>query len=436
MPGNADGTPYNAYHGYPVAARELAGELNVPLIDLDVKSKALMQQLGKAYVAAYWYMNLAKGEYPNFMNGNSDDVHFQEMGAIAMARLVTEEIKALQTDANVSTLIPHLKVLHELKVSADNDSLTTITRNASYPEGINVTLKVKPTGENVVDRWSALATDTVRASNKEIIYVTMPDSDESYTAHLLYGPDYMDCNGVFKGSAFVDNCGDCVGGNTIFTPCENDFAYDTVKIIAYETGLCLEANTKLTLEKSNADYNQKWVLESAADGSFYKLKNVQTGTYLDISSKNVSISSTGAMWRFEETDSALFQLVHKEDLMSAMNIFRAYILMATRNTKDSQKFKLEKTSIANDNTSVGADALVPTFTVSPNPFNTTTTINVPTGSQRSFSFFLYDISGQLVVEELGINASRLEIGAYLLKGVYLGKIVSGSATKTIKIVKY
>jgi len=45
---NSDGvTVYDAYHGHPVAAREVAVEMNVPCVDLDGKSKVLMESLGK-----------------------------------------------------------------------------------------------------------------------------------------------------------------------------------------------------------------------------------------------------------------------------------------------------------------------------------------------------------------------------------------------------
>ena len=39
-------TVYPAYHDYPVASRQLAGELGVPLIDLDARGIALLQSAG------------------------------------------------------------------------------------------------------------------------------------------------------------------------------------------------------------------------------------------------------------------------------------------------------------------------------------------------------------------------------------------------------
>lgn len=187
---NADGTAYAAYHDYPIASRELAGELGVPLIDLDSIEGELMESLGEDYVTYYWYMNLDSGEYPSssaYSGGRSDNVHFQEMGALEMARLVAEEIKSLSDDANVSTLIPYLKELHEITVSPNLEEYAgLITRAASYPEGANITLKVKPeTGCNFI-KWSSETADSI--SDEAIIQFEMGTGDTSYTAHFYYPP--------------------------------------------------------------------------------------------------------------------------------------------------------------------------------------------------------------------------------------------------------
>jgi hypothetical protein len=42
---------------------------------------------------------------------------------------------------------------------------------------------------------------------------------ESVTFHVVYGPPVADCNGVLGGTAYLDACGNCVGGNTGNTPC-------------------------------------------------------------------------------------------------------------------------------------------------------------------------------------------------------------------------
>ena len=185
-----DSTVYDAYHGYPVASRELAAELNVPLIDLDAKSKVLMEELSQQYCTYYWYMHLDAGEYPTsgaYSGGRSDDVHFQEMGAIEMARLVTEEIRDLSDDPNVSTLIPHLKEMHQVTVTPSIPEYAgLITRTASYPEGANITLKVRPETGAVLTKWSSGTVDSI--TNEKMIQFTMGTEDLSYTAYFFYPP--------------------------------------------------------------------------------------------------------------------------------------------------------------------------------------------------------------------------------------------------------
>lgn len=80
---------------YADAVRGTARELNVPLIDLDEKSKILLQQFGPE--ASKWLYNyLEPNEHPNYPEGKKDDTHFSELGARRMAELVLAEIKNLK----------------------------------------------------------------------------------------------------------------------------------------------------------------------------------------------------------------------------------------------------------------------------------------------------------------------------------------------------
>jgi len=62
------------------------------LIDLDEKSKALLQKLGPEN--SKWLYNwLDPGEHPNYPEGHKDNTHFSELGARKMAEIVLAEIK-------------------------------------------------------------------------------------------------------------------------------------------------------------------------------------------------------------------------------------------------------------------------------------------------------------------------------------------------------
>ena len=80
---------------YSDAVREVAKQLNVPLIDLDEKSKVLYQEFGAEN--SKWLFNYTSpGEHPNYPEGHKDDTHFNELGARKVAELVLAGIKELK----------------------------------------------------------------------------------------------------------------------------------------------------------------------------------------------------------------------------------------------------------------------------------------------------------------------------------------------------
>jgi lysophospholipase L1-like esterase len=82
---------------YSEIVRVVAKQLNVPLIDLDKKSQALLQQFGPE-TSKLLYNHLQPGEHPNYPQGKTDDTHFNELGARKMAELVWEGIREQKLD--------------------------------------------------------------------------------------------------------------------------------------------------------------------------------------------------------------------------------------------------------------------------------------------------------------------------------------------------
>ena len=153
-------TIYPAYHDYPVASRQLAGEIRVPLIDLDQRGIALLQPLGPIYSSNFIYHHHTAGEWANYPNGSADDVHFQEMGAIELAKLVVAGIRALSADANVSKLIPMLKPTFKVTFTTNNASGGLVTRTENFPAGLTVTAKAWPYAGYTFTGWSGSVTGT------------------------------------------------------------------------------------------------------------------------------------------------------------------------------------------------------------------------------------------------------------------------------------
>jgi lysophospholipase L1-like esterase len=91
-----DGMQLVPTHGaYPDAARAAARERNVPLVDMERSSAALVQQLGPDSSRALW-LHLDAGANPNYPNGVQDDTHFNPLGARTMAGLAIDAIRALR----------------------------------------------------------------------------------------------------------------------------------------------------------------------------------------------------------------------------------------------------------------------------------------------------------------------------------------------------
>lgn len=88
----ADGRLKDTHGEYPAAMADLAKQEQVVLIDLRAKSRALLESLGDE-PSKRLFVWLAPGEHPNYPDGASDNTHFSEYGAEAMAKLVAEGLR-------------------------------------------------------------------------------------------------------------------------------------------------------------------------------------------------------------------------------------------------------------------------------------------------------------------------------------------------------
>jgi lysophospholipase L1-like esterase len=85
-------------HGvYTQIVRELSKELDVPMIDLQKTSTILLEKWGVEN-SKLLFLQLEKGEHPNYPDGKIDNTHFSELGARKIAQLVLEDIKKLNLE--------------------------------------------------------------------------------------------------------------------------------------------------------------------------------------------------------------------------------------------------------------------------------------------------------------------------------------------------
>lgn len=91
---NAQGIIQGTHDQYSELVRKVAAEQQVPLIDLDKESQALIQQYGPGD-SKFLFDYVDAGENPNYPQGKADDTHFSELGARKIAELVLADIRKL-----------------------------------------------------------------------------------------------------------------------------------------------------------------------------------------------------------------------------------------------------------------------------------------------------------------------------------------------------
>jgi fibronectin type 3 domain-containing protein/lysophospholipase L1-like esterase len=82
---------------YVQGMKEVAAELEVAVVDLSARSVAYYDSIGPEGTLSV-FLHTDPGIYTAFPNGSQDNTHFQEYGAIQLARMVSDEIKNLNID--------------------------------------------------------------------------------------------------------------------------------------------------------------------------------------------------------------------------------------------------------------------------------------------------------------------------------------------------
>lgn len=173
-----NGEIYPAYHNYPIATRQLAANIHVPLIDLDKMEGDLRTSLGETYSLNYLSMIFPAGQWPIYSGGSNDSVHFTEFGAIEIARLVVASIRA-STDVHVSKLIPYFMPTYRVDFRNSNSTFGYVTRTQYYPAGITVTALALPNSGHSFVNWSGYINSTKINSQFK-----MPAAAVSVTGHF------------------------------------------------------------------------------------------------------------------------------------------------------------------------------------------------------------------------------------------------------------
>ncbi|GAA4075721.1 SGNH/GDSL hydrolase family protein [Nonomuraea soli] len=106
------GTVFNeSFPEYVAKMKELAAEENVALVDLSKRSRDYLNSIGPD-TARSVFLHVPAGVYPAWWGGAADNTHFQEYGAIQMARLVATGVKEL--GLGLSALVKEIEVPAEV----------------------------------------------------------------------------------------------------------------------------------------------------------------------------------------------------------------------------------------------------------------------------------------------------------------------------------
>jgi lysophospholipase L1-like esterase len=108
---NDDGTVRNGLGVYPTIVREVAADMDIPLIDMNKTTTHYVGYLGDE-ASKEIYMWLKPGEHPKYPEGLQDNTHLRESGARKYASLATEGIQELK-------LKPLMNYLKDQEFSTD-----------------------------------------------------------------------------------------------------------------------------------------------------------------------------------------------------------------------------------------------------------------------------------------------------------------------------
>lgn len=101
-------------HGiYPLIVRQVANDLRIPFVDLQLKSEQLVNLLGKKKSKEI-YLWVEPGIYSKYPDGKQDNTHFSKKGATMMAQLAVKGL--IENRLNINRYLNQLNI-YELNLN-------------------------------------------------------------------------------------------------------------------------------------------------------------------------------------------------------------------------------------------------------------------------------------------------------------------------------
>lgn len=160
---NEDGSVPVSFPDYVDAAEQLAAETGTPLVDLSASSRDYVEEIGEELSKSV-FLWVQPGVYPNRPSGTQDDTHFQDYGAIQMARLVATDVAGLDiplADEVVEVEPPDEVPLAPAGVVASNTSNSSVQLNWTEVDTADIYKVEIREITDTAGEWSLAATSTV-----------------------------------------------------------------------------------------------------------------------------------------------------------------------------------------------------------------------------------------------------------------------------------
>lgn len=146
---------------YVQGMKEVAVELQVELVDLSARSVEYFNEIGPEGTLAV-FLHTDPGVYQAFPNGSQDNTHFQEYGAIQMARLVAEEIE--QSDSELKDYVTSVEPPASVPPSPQNVKAGNISNAGAlltWEETENTDIYKVYRKESAAETFSLIGTSTL-----------------------------------------------------------------------------------------------------------------------------------------------------------------------------------------------------------------------------------------------------------------------------------
>ncbi|MBK8807061.1 MAG: hypothetical protein IPO21_10595 [Bacteroidales bacterium] len=261
----------NDYRG---AMAEVAKELDVPFVDLNMKSWNYFKNFDYEYCSRFYYNRYLAGEYPNYPDGINDGTHFQETGAIAMARFIVEGLDEID-NPYTCPLKNYIAPQYAVQVSSNIANPGSITKTMTYPAGCPATVKVLPSTGNSFKYW---AIDGKNTATSTIYRFTMPQKPVGATAIFNSNTNPQP---TIQIDAPANNTTLAIGSNIEIKATASSPNGTINKVVFY-------ADNKIIAEDNTAPYST--ILNNAMEGTYTIFATAIDNTGVSVGSLPVVIN--------------------------------------------------------------------------------------------------------------------------------------------------